>query len=89
MSVVWQTAVLRMLCAAGLSGGLVVGRCDGVALRVGGRVLVLRLRLGVVLLMNHARGSRVLGMRLPLQMLVRCWTLLLMVGVMLHGDGSY
>lgn len=73
-------AFRRMLRAASWSG-LVVGRRDRVRLRVWRRML-LRVVL-LVMLVHDARGARVLLLRLAL---VRCWTLLLVVGMVLHRE---
>lgn len=78
-----RKAVLGVLGVGSLAR-LLVGGGDGMAGRV--RRMLLRLSLRVVLLMNDARGSRML---LVLQVLSRCWTLGLMVGVMLHREKTH
>jgi hypothetical protein len=80
MMVVGQT-VLRVLLSTRSLGRRLVSRLNRVRGRVCGRVLLLRLRRGrLMVLMNDARGSRML------QVLGRRRTLRV-VGVMLHrGD---
>lgn len=78
--IVWQ-GLGRVLRAAALSGLLVVGWRDRMGLGVRRRML-LRVML-LVMLMHDARRAGVLLLRLAL---VRCWTLLLVVGMVLHRE---